>query len=109
MRLMLRLLKYAFFFSAVFLFPLLVLSQTATTSQIKKTEADDPSREPAIIEEISTSVRFENDGTDQEVLRQRIRIQNEAGLKLYGIITFSFIAGDQFTIDTVEVHKKDGG
>lgn len=109
MRLMLRLLKYPFFFSAVFLFPLLVLSQTATTPQIKKTEADDPSREPAIIEEMSTSVRFENDGTDQEVLRQRIRIQNEAGLKLYGIITFSFIAGDQFTIDTVEVHKKDGG
>ena len=74
----------------------------------RKPPATDPSEQPAIIEELSTSTRFENDGNSVQTVRQRVKIQNEAGIRLYGIITFSFIAGQEFSIDTVEVHKKDG-
>lgn len=80
-----------------------------TTPPIGKKTATDPSEQPAIIEEFSTSVRFENDGTSVRTVRQRTKIQNEAGIRLYGIVTLSFIAGNDFAIDTVEVHKKDGG
>jgi len=74
----------------------------------KKSSASGPSEQPAIIEELSTIVRFENDGHSVQTVRQRARIQSEAGLRLYGIINFSFIAGQDFSIDSVEVHKKDG-
>ena len=73
-----------------------------------KSFSGDASEQPAIIEELSTSIHFENDGNALQTVRQRVKIQNEAGIRLYGIITFSFIAGQEFSIDKVEVHKKDG-
>ncbi len=60
------------------------------------------------MEELKTSIRYEDDGTMREIFCERVKIQNESGLKDYGIITFSFVAGQEFNIDTVEVHKKDG-
>ena len=100
--------------SAIFLYFLLltcavvtpVISQT--TPPIDKKTAADSSEQPAIIEELNTSARFENNGNSVQMVRQRVKIQNEAGIRLYGIITFNFIAGQDFSIDTVEVHKKDG-
>jgi hypothetical protein len=100
--------------SAIFLYFLLftcavvtpVISQTTPPSD-KKTAADS-SDQPAIIEELNTSARFENNGNSVQMVRQRVKVQNEAGIRLYGIITFNFIAGQEFSIDTVEVHKKDG-
>jgi hypothetical protein len=82
------------------------LSQTAP-STIKQSPTDS-AEQPAIIEELSTSTRYENDGRSVQTVRQRVKIQNEAGIRLYGIITFNFIVGQEFSIDTVEVHKKDG-
>ena len=82
-----------------------VISQTTPPAQ--KTTADS-SGQPAIIEELNTSARFENNGNSVQTVRERVKIQNEAGIRLYGIITFNFIAGQDFLIDTVEVHKKDG-
>jgi tetratricopeptide (TPR) repeat protein len=89
------------------LFPATSSSQTTPPAQ-KKAAAPDPSEQPAIIEEFSTTARFESDGNSTLTARKRIKIQNEAGIRLYGIITFNFIAGQEFSIDTVEVHKKDG-
>ncbi|HSM85595.1 MAG TPA: DUF3857 domain-containing protein, partial [Candidatus Limnocylindrales bacterium] len=77
-------------------------------SKSPKSGSSDPSQQAAIIEDVRTTVRFEDDGASQETMRQQVKIQSEAGLKEYGIITFGFIAGSQFSIDTVEVHKKDG-
>src|ERR1044071_8416225 len=82
------------------------ISQTTPPAE-KKTNADS-SGQPAIIEELNTSARFENNGNSVQTVHERIKIQNEAGIRLYGIITFNFIAGQDFSIDTVEVHKKDG-
>jgi tetratricopeptide (TPR) repeat protein len=82
-----------------------VLSQTPPA---EKKAATDSSEQPAIIEELNTSARFEDNGNSVQTVRERVKIQNEAGIRLYGIITFDFIAGQDFSIDTVEVHKKDG-
>jgi tetratricopeptide (TPR) repeat protein len=82
------------------------LSQTAPSAA--KQAPTDSAEQPAIIEELNTSTRFENDGRSVQTARQRVKIQNEAGIRLYGIITFYFIVGQEFSIDTVEVHKKDG-
>ena len=78
------------------------------SGQEKKTSHDDAAQESVIIEELSTTTRFERDGSSTETVHQRVKVQTEAGLKQYGIITFGFIAGQKFNIDTVEVHKKDG-
>jgi tetratricopeptide (TPR) repeat protein len=98
-------------FSVIVLF--LISLSLASAAQIKpaaekKTETFDPAREAWVIEELGTTMRFENDGSSRETVRHRARIQNHAGLQHYGVIHFSFIAGQEFNIDTVEVHKKDG-
>lgn len=67
-----------------------------------------PSQNDVVIEELSTSIRFENDGGNSQTVRQRAKILSEAGLKKYGIATFTFMAGQGFNLDTLEVHKKDG-
>ncbi|HKV95606.1 MAG TPA: DUF3857 domain-containing protein [Candidatus Angelobacter sp.] len=91
-----------------FIFVLFTGSFSQSTPPAKATAKADISDQPAIIEELSTSIRYENDGTNVQTVRQKIKIQSEAGLRTYGIITFNFIAGNEFSIDTVEVHKKDG-
>lgn len=62
----------------------------------------------AVIEELSTSVRFENDGSGHQTVRERVKILTEAGLREYGIVTFNFSVADNFELQSVEVHKKDG-
>src|SRR5258707_4422347 len=74
----------------------------------KKPAQTNAAQEGAIVEERKTSVRFDDDGTLHETFRERVKVQTESALKDYGIITCSFIAGQEFNIDTVEVHKKDG-
>jgi len=67
-----------------------------------------PSQTGVVIEELSTSIRFGNDGSNSQTVRQKAKILSEAALKQYGILTFTFVAGEEFNLDTVEVHKKDG-
>jgi tetratricopeptide (TPR) repeat protein len=86
----------------------LTICSSQTSASVEKKAAADAAEQPAIIEELSISARFENDGNSVQTVRKRIKIQNEAGIRLYGIITFNFIAGQEFSIDTMEVHKKDG-
>jgi tetratricopeptide (TPR) repeat protein len=73
-----------------------------------KSPALGPLQEAVTIEERSTLVVAESDGATQETVHERVRIQNDAGLKQYGIITFGFTTTSDFKIDRVEVHKKDG-
>jgi tetratricopeptide (TPR) repeat protein len=73
----------------------------------EKTPGPDFSQEAAVIEELITTARFENDGSSQQTVREKVKVQNQAGLKQFGIITFNFIVGQEFHIDTVEVHKPD--
>jgi tetratricopeptide (TPR) repeat protein len=73
-----------------------------------KSKASDPSQEAITIEEVTTSVRFENDGSCRTITRQKTKIQNQAGVNNFGIISFNFRTGSELVLDTVEVHKIDG-
>jgi tetratricopeptide (TPR) repeat protein len=92
----------------LFLAPLLLFGHMSSAQVKAAPGKTDSAPEAVLIEELSTSVRFERDGSRQQVVRQRTKILTEAGLRQYGIISFNFISGQQFKLDTLEVHKKDG-
>jgi tetratricopeptide (TPR) repeat protein len=48
------------------------------------------SREPFVIEQYVTTARFENDGTGNEDLRVRVRIQSEAGVAPWSELIFGY-------------------
>lgn len=81
------------------------LAQSNSTQQPAKPDA---SQEAVLIKDRSTWVRFEESGASSTTVRQSTVIQNEAGLKEYGILSLYFSEGQTLTLDTVEVHKKDG-
>jgi tetratricopeptide (TPR) repeat protein len=85
-----------------------VRTSVAQTVPPSPLAAKNTSESAVIIEQLSTSVRFENDGSTHQTSQQKVKILTEAGLQRFGIVTFSFIAGQDFKLDTLEVHKKDG-
>jgi len=93
------LLSFCFHFDAV--------AQNAS-GQPGATSKPSPPEGAVVIEEFSKSVRFESDGNSQQTVRQKTKILNEAGLKQFGILSFSFTEGQKFNLDLLEVHKKDG-
>ncbi|HUO24232.1 MAG TPA: DUF3857 domain-containing protein [Candidatus Aquilonibacter sp.] len=69
----------------------------------------DYSQEAAVVEEMSTKISFANDGTDTREQTTRVRVQTDAGVQQWGLLTFPF----QSAIQTVEiayvrVRKPDG-
>ena len=70
----------------------------------------DNSKESAIYESLRTALRFENDGTATRETTGQIRIQSEAGVQAYGLLTFGFSsANEQIDIGYVRVRNADGG
>ncbi len=67
------------------------------------------SKEAFVIEQDSTTVAFENDGTNTRESTGRIRIQSDAGLQRYGVVQFSYQNSNQsLDIAYVRVRKPDG-
>ena len=67
------------------------------------------SQEAFVIDQFSRKQRFENDGTSLREDTARIRIQAEAGVQQYGVLTFSYASGTgAFEIIYVRVRKPDG-
>ena len=80
----------------------------ATTAASRKPRAD-YSREPFVIEQFSTNARFENDGTGEENLRVRVRVQSDAGAQQWSELVFGFnSANEKVDVGYVRVHKSDG-
>jgi tetratricopeptide (TPR) repeat protein len=70
---------------------------------------DDYSQEAAVIEEMLTKVAFENDGNFTREQTSRVRVQTDAGVKQWGLLTFPFQSATQTVdIDYVRVRKADG-
>jgi tetratricopeptide (TPR) repeat protein/transglutaminase-like putative cysteine protease len=70
-----------------------------------------PSRpdEAAIIEQIRTTVRFENDGTGRREVYMRVRAQSEAGVQQWGQVVLGYNAAtERLEIPFVRVKKADG-
>jgi tetratricopeptide (TPR) repeat protein len=69
----------------------------------------DYSQEAFVIEQTSTKFKFENDGTYIREDMARVRIQSDAGVQRFGLLTFSYEdATGTIEIDYVKVRKPDG-
>ncbi len=69
----------------------------------------DYSKEAFVIEQFSRKLQFENDGTSSRQDTDRVRIQSQAGVQRYGLLSFSYpSATGTFEISYVRVRKPDG-
>src|ERR1700690_2304712 len=70
---------------------------------------DDHSKEGFVVEYYAEKEKFENDGTSFREDTGSVRIQSEAGVQGYGVLTFSYASGTgTFEVKFVRVHKPDG-
>jgi tetratricopeptide (TPR) repeat protein/transglutaminase-like putative cysteine protease len=85
------------------------LAGRAQTSPPHGAAQDDHSQEAAVIEEMSTKIAFDNDGNVTREQTSRVRVQTDAGVKQWGVLSFSFQSATQTVeIDYVRVRKADG-
>jgi hypothetical protein len=69
----------------------------------------DYSQEAFVMEQYLRKVKLENDGTSLREDSARVRIQSDAGVQHYGLLTFSYpSATGSFEIDYVRFRKLDG-
>lgn len=69
----------------------------------------DYSQEPVVIEQMSTTVVFENSGAFTRQQSSRLRIQTDAGIKDWGVLSFPYQSATQTVeVDYVRVRKPDG-
>ena len=69
----------------------------------------DYSQEAFVMEQFARKVKVENDGTSVREDTARVRIQSDAGVQRYGLLTFPYASGTgSFEIDYVRVRKTDG-
>ena len=86
-----------------------LLAGHAQTSQPHTPAKDDYSQEPAVIEEMSTKLTFENDGNSTREQATRVRVQTDAGVQQWGLLSLPFQSATQIVeIDYVRVRKADG-
>ena len=100
---------------AFWIVQVLLLSLTpvlvAQTSSAKKPDPSiaDRSQEALVVEQFSRKEKFENDGTSSRQDTARIRVQSEAGVQRYGLLSFSYASGTgSFEVKYVRVRKPDG-
>ena len=68
----------------------------------------DYSKEAFVVEEDTARIAFENDGTGTREGITRVRIQSDAGVQRYGVLTFSYEdATEKLDIAYVRVRKPD--
>jgi len=83
-------------------------SQSAAGEE-KDTSHRDHTDQDLVIEQSSTDVVFSDDGTGKQELSVRIRIQSEAAVKQFGVLTFPYRNDiDRFETFLVQVRKPDG-
>ncbi len=89
--------------------PSILAAQTATAPSKTEITATDLAQEPFVIEQFLRKENFESDGTALREDTARVRIQSEAGLQRYGLLSFSYASGTgTFEIEYVRVRKSDG-
>lgn len=86
--------------------PILLRAQGPATLPSTK---PDYSQEAAVIQEYSQKVKFENDGTAIQEEYAKVRVQSDAGVQRYGLLTFSYASGTgSYEIQFIRVTKPDG-
>ena len=85
-----------------------LVAQAPSSANPSPSKAD-YSQEGFVIEQFSRKERFENDGTSSQEDTARVRIQSEAGVQRYGLLSFSYpSATGTLEIGYVRVRKTDG-
>src|SRR5579864_5453548 len=100
----------------VFLYSVFIVSfllSSLSIAQLQPGKSDVPnadrSKEAFVIEQFSRKAKFENDGTSVREDTERIRIQSDAGVQRYGVLSFSYASGTgTLDIEFVRVRKPDG-
>jgi hypothetical protein len=79
------------------------------TSPTQTPATGDYSKEAVVIEEMVTKLAFDNGGSSTREQTSRVRVQSDAGVKQWGLLSFPFQSATQsLEIDYVRVHKADG-
>src|SRR2546427_716667 len=83
--------------------------QAPLAGAAKTDKAPDYSKEPFVIESLRTVASFESDGTGTRVFAARVRVQSEAGVQQWGLLSAGYSsANEQLDVGYVRVHKADG-
>ncbi|HYN15601.1 MAG TPA: DUF3857 domain-containing protein [Terriglobales bacterium] len=96
-----------------FLAVLLFFFGVVLPAQQIETKPADPSAafrdEAFVFEQLRTTVRFENDGTERREQTARVRVQSDAGVQRLGQLVFGYSsANEQMEMAYVRVRRADG-
>jgi tetratricopeptide (TPR) repeat protein len=81
----------------------------AEKAQTTEQKQPDYSQEGFVIERMTTSYRFEKDGTGQREQSLRVRVQSDAGVEAFGQLVFPYTSANEILdIEQVGVRKPDG-
>src|SRR6266404_220356 len=81
----------------------------AQTFAKKDAASQDFSKEGVVIEQMTTRVVFQSDGTYTYDRHARVRVQSDAGVRQYGILPFSYQASvGRVEVQDVRVTKRNG-
>ncbi len=82
---------------------------SAAKTQAAEQKQPDYSQEAYVIERMTTSYRFEKDGTGQREQSLRVKVQSDAGVESFGQLVFPYSsANEKLDIEHVSVRKPDG-
>ncbi len=96
-------------FAPAILAALLALGAAAQPPAPAAVEPDYPG-EAFVVEQLTTEVAFQADGTGQEETAMRVRIQSSAGVQRFGVLTLPYRGANQrVEIVQIRVRKPDGG
>src|SRR5215510_2605929 len=83
--------------------------QSGTKTQAAEQKQPDYSQEAYVIERMTTTYRFEKDGTGRREQNLRVKVQSDAGVESFGQLVFPYSsANEKLDIEQVSVHKPDG-
>src|SRR5260221_5116835 len=93
---------------SIFVFAFCALFTLPGSSQAAR-PSDDTSREAALIQQLTTRMRYENDGTGVREVTSAVLMQSQAGVQQYGQLVFGYSsATEQLEVTYVRVRKPGG-
>lgn len=91
------------------IFTIVAIAPARLWAQTTPKKPNDYSGEAFVIQQFTRTVTFENDGTSIQDDREKIRIQSDAGVKRFGLLSLSYASGTgSFELVYVRARKPDG-
>jgi len=94
---------------ALLLISTFFLGLPTISAQTSAKQKPDYSQEAVVVEQLSTTYRFERDGTGKRESTLRVKVQSDAGVERFGQLVFGYSsANEKLDMDYVRVRKADG-